>query len=81
MKNIVVVADGKLREYGMRLVRAISKNEETIVSLFTGSKFKDNESQVSNGNHVIFLGENGLSESYISQIEPKYKKTWSGVGL
>ena len=74
MKNIVVVADDKLRKYAIKLVHAISKNEGLKAAFCSPQQFKSNEAQVTGKNKAIFIGRNKVSDAYIELIQEKYKK-------
>lgn len=72
MKEIYIVASKKLSNYARKLVHNISKSGLAKSSFYTPEKYRDNESNFSGLNKVIFIGENEVSKDFIPLIDIKY---------
>lgn len=74
MKNLVVVAESKLRKEALALVHALSKIEDVKASHWTPQHMRDNEAQVTGRSSMIFLGKNSDTEPYIELVKSVQRK-------
>ncbi len=69
MKSISVVADKKLRKFGINLAHIISKKEGFKAAYVLPEAIRDNELKYSGGNYAIFIGKNKISTPYFELIK------------
>ena len=68
MKNIIIVADDKIKKSGRKFVHILSKSENIKAILYSPKMYENNENQITGNNYFIFLGKNKVSQDYISII-------------
>ena len=71
--SIIVVTDDGDAPVGRRLVHAISMQNLHTASLWTVTRYKDNEATLEGKQPVIFLGDNELANSLVGALPERFR--------
>lgn len=72
-KSLILVTNKEFKKHARVFAHLISELKATPVSLYLPKMYEDNEAKITAKQHVIFLGKNKISESYVPLIK-KHKK-------
>lgn len=82
--QIIIVADQDLADFGRRMSHAISSKEDCDAAFLTLKHYRDNETQISGRQPIIFLGDNDFTKPLTEDIPERFRayrtKCWHDGG-